>query len=74
MQAFQQAYPWMVLMLGFAAVLITIFGSVVIAAGLWFDVASEFVEKVAPSAFALVVGQVLAVLVLVAVRWLLTFS
>jgi hypothetical protein len=74
MTAFNAAYPWMVLILGFSVVGVTIFSSVIIATGLWFDVQGEFTEKVTPSAVALVIGQVLAMLALTGVHWLLGAS
>lgn len=74
MQAFHQAFPWMVLILSFGAVLVTIFSSVVIAAGIWFEVSGEFHEKVAPSAAALIVGQVFAILILWGTRLILLYA
>lgn len=71
MTAFNAMYPWMVLILGFSAVGVTIFSSVVIATGVWFEVNNEFTGKIVPSAVTLVVGHVLAVVVLAGVHWLL---
>lgn len=74
MTAFDQAFPWMVLILAFCAVMVTIFSGVIMAAGIWFEVNGEFHEKLAPSAAALVLSQVLAVLLLWGCRALLHYS
>lgn len=69
--AFKEAYPFMVLILGFSAVLNALFASVVMAAGSWFEVSHEFTPKVFQSSAILIGGHVLAVALLAGVAHLL---